>query len=157
MFIFGLEISPLLGHSDHQHESSESEVAVKAEEPVVIPDNIIGRINSEFRTILPLLKRSCFNCHSTETEFPWYHSLPIAKQIINSDIEEARKHLIFKNAFPFKSHSTPIEDLLSIKEVIESDSMPPFLYSLAHDDAKLTEAEKKRIIDWVENAIKELK
>src|SRR5262252_4581470 len=49
------------------------------------------------RSILTLLERSCQNCHSENTQRPWYSRIPPASWIIANDIREARSHVNFSN------------------------------------------------------------
>jgi hypothetical protein len=44
-----------------------------------------------------ILSRVCFNCHSNETNWPWYTSLPIISVLISNDVAGARDHLNFSN------------------------------------------------------------
>ncbi|MBD3169416.1 MAG: hypothetical protein GF307_08025 [candidate division Zixibacteria bacterium] len=116
-------------------------------------EEIYTHIDYGFQQLRPVFKRCCFDCHSNETEFPWYYKLPIAKQIINHDVEEGRDELLFEGGFPFKSDREPHKDLAEIKEVIEEGEMPPWKYTIIHRSAKLTDKEKSRIIDWVDSSL----
>ncbi|MDC1174176.1 heme-binding domain-containing protein [Bacteriovoracaceae bacterium] len=113
-------------------------------------------INKEYlKTIKHIFKKSCFDCHSNQTTYPWYYKLPIIKGIIDSDILEAKKHLDFSDDFPFKSHEGPLKDLEAIKESIAKDVMPPFKYRVFHHKSKLTEKERKQISVWIEKSLKQ--
>ena len=101
-----------------------------------------------------IVKNSCFDCHSSETHYPWYYKLPMVKSIIDDDVKEARKHLDFTEDFPFKSHETPLNDLKSIKKAVSSGSMPPSNYRFLHWKSGLNENEKKQLIKWVDDSIK---
>ena len=111
-------------------------------------------INSDYlETVKPIFKKSCFDCHSDQTRYPWYASIPGIKQLIESDIEEAKTHLDFSPNFPFKSHETPKKDLESIRDSIKEDRMPPWNYSIIHWENKFTDKEKKSIIDWTNKSL----
>ena len=158
LFISHCLHSKAMAHSDHDHHKEPSIDMPLALDKKDLNKDAIQKINIGFKKkVLPLFKRACFDCHSNETTYPWYYSLPIAKQIIASDIQEAQSHLIFKNEFPFESHSTPLEDLLSIQKSIEDGTMPPFLYRMAHAKSELTKKEKNTILSWIKKAVRELK
>lgn len=111
--------------------------------------NVFNKINADYRhTAFPLFKKACFDCHSRYTIYPWYHYIPVVKQIIDRDIATAKLHLDMSNDFPFYGHASPEEDLEAIKSVIENESMPPFRYEILHPEAKLTENERSIIKDW---------
>lgn len=98
--------------------------------------------------VAPLIQRACADCHSGDTQYPWYSMMPGISQWIRNDIEEARKHIEFSNGYPFQSHATPLEDLIAVEKSIRNGTMPPLRYRIMHSKARLSEQEKKRIIDW---------
>lgn len=107
-------------------------------------------INEKFLSeVYPVFKRTCFDCHSSQTQYPWYYQLPGAKQIIDSDIKEAQGHLVFENGFPFKSHAMPTEDLNAIAAEVNEGDMPPLRYKLLHPKSTLSEDDKKVILNWI--------
>ena len=129
------------GHEGHAHKKPLNRA-------------LLNSINSSYlRDIKPIFQRSCFDCHSSQTQYPWYYKLPGAKQLIDSDIEEARKHLDMDNDFPFVSHATPIEDLQAIKKTTKEASMPPFRYRVLHKNSSLSMEDKKIILDWADNSL----
>lgn len=102
----------------------------------------------------PIFEAKCYDCHSSNrTDYPWYHSIPGIKQLINADIEEGKSHIILSDGFPFKGHGKVIGDLKSLKKSVEEDSMPIFEYKLMHWDSSLTEAEKKKTLDWIQKSL----
>ncbi len=120
--------------------------------------SILNNINKDYvANIKPILIRSCGNCHNSERKMPWYYKIPGVKQLIDSDIRNARKHLVLDNDFPFGGHGSPAEDLKSIIATIKSGSMPPWRYRLMHSDAALSGKEKERIEDWVKKSLLKFK
>src|SRR3979411_2796667 len=43
--------------------------------------------------VLATLKRSCQDCHSDSTHFPWYSYVAPVSWLIASDVQEGREHL----------------------------------------------------------------
>ena len=43
--------------------------------------------------VLSTLRQACFDFHSETTRWPWYATLPIASQVIERDVTEARGQL----------------------------------------------------------------
>lgn len=112
-------------------------------------------INNRYqKEIRPIFQRACFNCHSSETEYPWYYHVPGIKQFIDHDIREAKEHIDMSDNFPFKGHGNPEEDLEGIKQTILKNTMPPSYYMILHWESKLTEEEKQKIIRWIEESTK---
>jgi len=79
-----------------------------------------------------LAVRACFNCHSNETEWPWYAGVAPFSWVVQLDVENARDTLNF-------SEWTHPYDLAadSGSSVIRGD-MPPYKYRMAHPEANLT-------------------
>jgi hypothetical protein len=101
-----------------------------------------------------LARQACFDCHSNQTEWPWYSKIAPASWIIWYDVSEGREKMDFSDwdrfahadyvdpndAFPPKTLSE------RIAEVVRSGRMPPGTYRLANPDARLTDAEKEALI-----------
>ena len=143
------------GHGGEDH----SEVKIKIEKPT--SDEQLQKkyvkINKEYiKKVKPLFKRSCFDCHGNTTEFPWYYKLPGAKQLIDHDIVESKRHLDFSNDFPFKSHEEPLKDFYAIEQSIKSTSMPPFRYRILHRNSVLSKEEIEQVMSWIKSSREKL-
>ena len=103
--------------------------------------------------IRPIFKIHCADCHGTATTMPWYYRIPGVRQLMDSDIREAREHLDLRNGFPFGGHSTPAEDLKAIAKSLRDGAMPPLRYRLIHRDAVLTDAERASVLIWVRRSL----
>lgn len=111
----------------------------------------LNKINAGYlQDIKPIFEKKCFDCHSSQTVFPWYYKIPGIRQMIQSDIDEARDHLNMDSGFPFKSHASPLEDLEAISESIRTNDMPPATYRIMHPKSALTPEEKEKVYRWVE-------
>src|SRR5260370_5289925 len=43
--------------------------------------------------IARILERSCQNCHSERTEWPWYSYVPPLSWLVENDVHQARNHM----------------------------------------------------------------
>lgn len=149
------------GHGDENHENDyEDRVettmkhhdSLAAENTQVV--NIYQEINTDYlKLIKPIFKRSCFDCHSDQTIYPWYYKFPGIKQFIDHDIKEAKEHLDFSNDFPFIGHEGPRKDLESIQKSISQEEMPPKKYLFMHKAAKLNNQDKTEVEKWVKKSL----
>jgi hypothetical protein len=135
-------------HGDHHHvikeQSNKSEDAVR-----------ITRLTEVYTiSIKPIFEKKCFDCHSSTTHYPWYHHIPGVKQVIDSDISEAKEHLDMSNGFPFNGHGTLDEDLTAIEKAIVDKTMPPFRYRLLHPSAAISDEDRAVILKWVQSGKK---
>lgn len=139
------------GHGNKTHGQ-------KKETPVKLPENVASVINSNYeKEVKPIFEAKCFNCHSSQTTYPWYYKVPIVGRIMDSHVKEARSHIDFSKGYPFGGHGGPIKDLEEIVKVTEKDEMPPWYYNPFHKDAKLTSKEKKQILNWAKTSLIKIK
>jgi len=105
------------------------------------------------KEVMAILKKSCYDCHSNNTNFPWYSDIaPISWQV-HSNIKNGRAWMNFSiwNRYDEKKKQKfykGIVDALNIK-------MPPAEYLLIHKEARLSPKERKLLQDWAQKYIKE--
>ncbi len=105
------------------------------------------------KKILTMLKRSCYDCHSNHTNWPWYsHIAPISWEV-HSHVREGRTWLNFSiwNRYDNKKKQ---ELYKGIAKSIDW-KMPPVDYMWIHKNARLTLKERKEIKEWAKSHIKE--
>lgn len=152
-FRFGLLLLMVLAASFAvSHEAHH-----KTKKPVEIEIEKLKKINADYiQSVKPLFQKACLDCHSANSNSPWYGSIPGAKQLIQSDITEARKHLDMTQDFPFQGHASPKEDLESISKTIADKTMPPLRYRIMHPSAAFGDRDRRTIQDWIEKSLAEL-
>ena len=139
-------------HTGEVHQDNAANAKISSEQI-----RVFDLINKDYvQKVKPILERSCFNCHSSTTVYPWYANVPGAKQLIQDDINEAKTHLDLSRDFPFGGHGTPNSDLEAIRDSIKNGSMPPFRYRLMHPSSKLSRDERQAISEWVEQSLTSL-
>jgi hypothetical protein len=94
-----------------------------------------------------LLKSACYDCHSHETNYPWYSNIAPFSFMIEHHIEEAREHLNFSTWATYDTRKA-IHKLEECAEEIEKNKMPMESYIKMHEEANLTEAQKERLVIW---------
>jgi hypothetical protein len=102
-----------------------------------------------------ILKRSCKDCHSNETVYPWYSNVaPISWQVVDH-IRVGRDELNF-SIWNTYSKERKERKLGQICEEVESGEMPHNQYLWIHREAILSDADKKALCDWTKTAITSL-
>jgi hypothetical protein len=84
-----------------------------------------------------ILRTSCYDCHSTETNLSWFDRPAPAYWVVVSDVREGRKHLNFSdigNLAPGQQRASLFESV----NHIELGAMPPAAYRLLHPESKVT-------------------
>jgi len=101
-----------------------------------------------------VLRRACYDCHSNETRWPWYaHIAPVSWLLIR-DADRGRKHLNFSTWDKYTDDpETLIRKFRNIDRVMHNGSMPPWYYLPLHSTARLTDADRQIIEDWVMKSI----
>ena len=103
--------------------------------------------------IAPLLRRACYDCHSSETRWPWYSSIAPASWLVASDVHGARHHLNFSLWGDYSVHKK-LGALDHIREEISSGDMPPSTYAFMHPGALLDSGERDTILVWTEKELR---
>jgi len=97
--------------------------------------------------VISVFKKSCYDCHSNETKWPWYSYIAPGSWLVSGDVEEARSHLNFS-----EWGNLSRKDLTKMKEEIweeiEKENMPLWKYTILHPEANLTQKDKSLIKDW---------
>ncbi len=147
-----------MSQSGNAHEQHHAEMMKSESHGTEDEGALMFSINELYlNEVKPIFKRSCFDCHSSSTTYPWYSQIPGVKQIIASDVKEARRHLDFTNDFPFSGHGNPADDLRAINDEVQKGDMPPLRYRILHSTSKLNDDEKAAVKAWIEKSLTILK
>lgn len=98
--------------------------------------------------ILSTLERSCFDCHSNETRWPWYSAVTPINFLVAEDVNKARKRLNFSEWG--KNKPVKMQGLLQmIDDQVSLKDMPLPGYLSLHPGASLSSEEIQAISEWV--------
>jgi hypothetical protein len=100
--------------------------------------------------VAPILQRSCFDCHSRRTRWPWYSRVAPSSWLVAYHVAEGREHLDF-SAWEDLSAAKKTHALESIREVMDQGEMPPRSYLWIHRDAKLAPEDREALRRWLES------
>jgi len=119
--------------------------------PPVDPSNTIFAVVHVPEDVRTILERSCFDCHSNETRWPWYSAIAPAMWAVAHDVEEGREHLNFSEFGAYKPLSA-VAKLDMVCEQIINRNMPLPEYLALHPGAQMSKGDVDILCDWVENA-----
>lgn len=114
----------------------------------VLPTHLI-KVYHVPKTVQQTLERSCFDCHSNNTNYPWYSYVQPVRLLLENHIKEGKHDLNF-SVFGTYSKRRQESKFKAMAEQIKSGEMPLFSYTLLHRNAKLYAEEKKMLLDWIE-------
>jgi len=94
-----------------------------------------------------ILVKSCYDCHSNHTVYPWYHYIQPLGWYMAAHIKEGKKELNFSE---FGTYSTRKQrnKFRSMSNQVKEEEMPLSSYVLIHRNAKLSPEEKQILMDW---------
>ena len=95
-----------------------------------------------------ILQRSCYDCRSHQTIWPWYSHIAPVSWLIAHDVKEGREHLNFSVWSQYDQRKQlRLHD--EIQEMIDKEEMPLRPYLWLHPAAKLSEQDKRVIREWL--------
>ena len=98
-------------------------------------------------TTKALLERSCQNCHSEKTVWPWYSYSPPVSWLIERDVSTARAHFNLSRWNEYPENEREIL-LAAIGAAVQNHQMPPRRFTLLHPEASLSAREEEQIYRW---------
>lgn len=94
-----------------------------------------------------ILDRSCADCHSNRTAWPWYSRIAPVSWMLADHVKDGRKELNFDEWGGY----TPRRRARKLQETceqIKEREMPLETYLPLHPSAKLSEAERESLCRW---------
>jgi hypothetical protein len=107
-----------------------------------------AQANSE---VLRVLERSCQNCHSDRTEWPWYSYIAPLSWMVEYDVHQGRSHMNLSHWDEYPPDKQR-ELLARIATAVRSREMPLPRYARVHPDAKLSDTEVDLVYQWARSA-----
>jgi len=105
-----------------------------------------------------ILKVTCNDCHSNQTRYPWYSNIQPVAWWLDHHVTDGKKHLNFseftKRPIAFQNHK--LKETVEMVEELEMP-LPSYTYLGLHKEAKLTEGQRKMLIDWAKAQMDTLK
>ena len=96
-----------------------------------------------------ILQNACYDCHSNNTNYPWYSNIQPMAWIMARHISNGKEKLNFSH---FGSNTTrkQISKLKEISNQIKDGEMPITSYKLMHKSARLSQDEKALLMNWLQ-------
>ncbi|AYN69670.1 hypothetical protein D1013_07765 [Euzebyella marina] len=113
-----------------------------------IPKTDFMLVNDVPKQVENIIKTSCYDCHSNNTDYPWYNKVQPVAWFLEDHVTHGKEELNF-NEWADYSNRRKNSKLKSIISQIENGEMPLWSYTLIHREAKLSEDKRKTVLDWV--------
>jgi hypothetical protein len=94
-----------------------------------------------------ILRRSCDNCHSSETVWPWYSNVAPASWFLKRHVDEGRRELSFSEwaTYPKRKRERKLHEMC---EQVEAGAMPLKSYLPLHPEARLSDEDRRALCEW---------
>lgn len=96
-----------------------------------------------------VLKTACYDCHSNNTNYPWYTYVQPVGWLLANHVRNGKKELNFSEFGSYTARRQQSK-LKSIANQVKDGDMPLSSYTIMHENARLTKTQKRLIIDWTQ-------
>jgi hypothetical protein len=98
-----------------------------------------------------IFERSCKDCHSNQTVWPWYSYVAPVSWVVGRDVHRARKKMNFSE---WGSYSAQRKEgrLEEICEQVTNAEMPDLKYAIFHRNARITPQERDAVCQWTDDS-----
>jgi cytochrome c551/c552 len=116
--------------------------------PPVKPTNTVEtRAHALTPAVAAIVERSCYDCHSNRTVWPWYAKVAPVAWLLSHDVKEGRRELNFSDWAQYNPKRAA-HKLEEICEHVEQGEMPLWYYQPMHPASKLSAADKSAVCAW---------
>ena len=93
----------------------------------------------------------CLSCHSADPQLPFYAKLPVAGDVVMTDIDSGYRAFDMTKFMEALENGTSVDpvDLAKIEKVVLDDRMPMAKYYLVHWGSSLNSKEREIVLDWI--------
>ena len=99
--------------------------------------------------VTSVLNRSCIDCHSNKTRWPWYTNVSPVSWFIVDHVNDGRSHVNFSEWGSYDQNKQS-KRLQEICEQVQDGFMPLGSYTPMHPGSELSAEDKKLLCDWAE-------
>jgi len=113
-----------------------------------VPKTDFMLVNKVPEDIKNKLQVSCYDCHSNNTQYPWYSKIQPGAWFMENHIKDGKTELNFSE-WDSLSNRRKKSKLKSIISQIEDNKMPLSSYTLIHRNAMFSQAKKQRMTTYL--------
>ena len=123
--------------------------------PTIDPKREIHANLTVDSAVASVFQRSCNDCHSHRTVWPWYSHVTPVSWLLVSDVNQGRKALNFSEWATYRPEEQQKQLSEICKEVSEGE-MPGLSYTLMHRHAKLSTDDVTTICGWTRTSVQKV-
>ena len=125
-------------------------VRIDKTNPELVIENDFIEIMKPKAEITSMIKASCYDCHSNQSNYPWYTNVAPVSWLVKNHINEGRRHFNFSewNQYSLEDRKEILHECA--EEVVEK-VMPMKPYLLVHSEAHLTDEQRTQLSAFFES------
>ena len=120
----------------------------RSNQNTIVPSTDFVKTYKVPEQVAQMLYTSCYNCHSNNTDYPWYSRVQPVGWFLENHISKGKEELNFSE-FGSYSGRRQQSKLTSMISQVEDDKMPLASYTFIHSDARLSAVNKKNLVDYL--------
>lgn len=126
-------------------------VPVNHSNPVADPSRSLYATQPVPPEVKAVFERSCRNCHSNDTVWPWYSYVAPVSWMVARDVHQARKKMNLSawGSYPPQRKEDRLEEIC---EQVTNGEMPNRKYAIFHRSARITPQEREAVCQWTDDA-----
>src|SRR5262245_12418425 len=102
-----------------------------------------------------VIDRSCRDCHSHETRWPWYSNVAPTSWFVADHVNHARRHLNLSDWAAYSPEDAR-HNLEEMCQQVRKGEMPLPSYLWIHRTARPSSEDVKTLCDWTQSALRQL-
>lgn len=114
----------------------------------IMPKTDFLVVNNPSKNVSDILQESCYDCHSNNTDYPWYNKMQPIAWFLEHHIKEGKDELNF-NEWDTYSERRKNSKLNAMIHQIEDEEMPLYSYVLMHRDAEISKDERQTLVAYL--------
>lgn len=125
----------------HYHDTNRPTLPPTAKNLSQLNASVLGILN----------EKGCDYCHTPSAKLPFYATFPVAKQLMDYDIQLGYKsfNLTQIRDSLLNNAAAPQSDLNKIEWVMEHQTMPPTRYVALHWAGSMDQQERSTLLGWI--------
>jgi hypothetical protein len=123
--------------------------------PPAAPERDLLATNAPPAEVAALIKAAYYDCHSNETQWPWYSRVAPISWLVVGHVDDGRKRLNFSD-WPNDDPRRAAKKWNRVSEELDSGNMPLPSYARIHPPARLSGEQRHRLVDWSEQEARRL-
>ncbi len=120
--------------------------------PPVNAGLVITSVQSVTPAAKSILDRSCSDCHSNRTVWPWYSQVAPSSWLVASDVNGARRKMNLSEWGTYPEYRR-LDRMKGICDEVTRGNMPPWQFLLMHSAARLSPADVNALCQWTKASL----